>query len=274
MRHGFIPNLISDRVQSFLATLTQELFKICKIRSIQTSSLHPHMNSVAEIQNKSLIIALRTHLMQKRTDWTRQIPNIAFAHNVAVIPSLGISPFVILHNRKPRLAIDSQVLQAARESTVPGFALNFVTDFEMLHPALIQNVAENRDTAQQYQFARARPQDLKEGILVYKFDFTHLTDTSLKLTAKRKGPYKLKYIVENNAAHLENIFTGKEERTPVNLDHLKPAKQRRQILRKFWPPTEHQPSPAAASSTNQATELPNQALGSTTDKQQNNERVR
>jgi hypothetical protein len=75
--------------------------------------------------------------MQKRTDRTRQIPTIAFAHNVSVIPSLTMSPFVILFNREPRLTIDSQVLQAARESTVPGFAQNFVTDFEMLHRALL-----------------------------------------------------------------------------------------------------------------------------------------
>jgi hypothetical protein len=163
MWHGFVPNLISDRVQSFFANLTQEFFKSCKIRSMQTSSFHPHMNSVAEIQNKSMILGLRTHLMQKRTDWTRQIPTIEFAQNVSVIPSLAISPFDILFNRAPRLAIDSQVLQAARESTVPGFAQNFVIDFEMLHRALIQNVAENRNTAQQYHFARARPHNLEGG---------------------------------------------------------------------------------------------------------------
>jgi hypothetical protein len=98
MQHDFVLNLISDRAQSFLANLTQELFKICKIRSIQTSSVHPHMNSIAETRNKSLILRLRTHLMQKRPEWTRQIPTIAFAHNVSVIPSLAISSFVILFN--------------------------------------------------------------------------------------------------------------------------------------------------------------------------------
>jgi hypothetical protein len=76
MRHGFVPNIISDRAQSFLTNLTQELFKICKIRSIKTSGFHPHMNGIAEIQNKSLIIALRTHLMQQGTDWTRQLPSV------------------------------------------------------------------------------------------------------------------------------------------------------------------------------------------------------
>jgi hypothetical protein len=58
--------------------------------------------------------------------------------------------------------------------------------------ALACDVAENRDTAQQYQLNRARPHSLKKGFLVYKFDFTHLTDTSPKLTPKWKWSYKLK----------------------------------------------------------------------------------
>jgi hypothetical protein len=195
MRHGFVPNLISDRAQSFLANLTQELLKICKIRSIQTSSFHPHTNSVAEICNKWLIFGLQTHLMQNRTDWTRKISSIAFAYNISVVPSLVVSPFVILFNREPRLPINSQVLQVARESTVPGFAQNFITDCDILHKALMQTVAENRDTARQYQFARAGPHNLKAGMLVYKFDQTHLTDVSPKLTPKYKGPYRVKYLV-------------------------------------------------------------------------------
>jgi hypothetical protein len=119
MRHGFVPNIISDRAQSFLANLTQELFKICKIRSIKTSGFHPHMNGIAEIQNKSLIIALRTHLMQQRTDWTRQIPSVAFAHNISVLPNLSVSPFVIIYNREPRLPIDAQTLQAVASLQCP-----------------------------------------------------------------------------------------------------------------------------------------------------------
>jgi hypothetical protein len=53
LRRGFVPNLISDRAQSFRVNLTQELFKICKIRSTQTSSFHPQMN--AEADTKKII---------------------------------------------------------------------------------------------------------------------------------------------------------------------------------------------------------------------------
>jgi hypothetical protein len=247
MRHGFVPNIISDRAQSFLANLTQELFKICKIRSIKTSGFHPHMNGIAEIQNKSLIIALRTHLMQQRTDWTRQLPSVQFAHNISVLPSLSVSPFVIIYNREPRLPIDAQTLQAVRESTVPGFAQNFLTDFDILHRSLTQTQAENREIARQHQLARARPHNIKPGMLVYKFDPTHLTNVSPKLSLKYSGPFRVKYLVGNNVARLEHVYTGKEFPNLVNISHLKAANERRQLLRHLRPQMQQSTSPASDS---------------------------
>jgi hypothetical protein len=245
MRHGFVPNIISDRAQSFLANLTQELFKICKIRSIKTSGCHHHMNAIAEIQNKSLTIALRPHLMQQRTDWTRQIPSIEFAHNISVFPSLSVSPFVIIYNREPRLPIDAQTLQAIRESTVPGFAQNFLTDFDILHRSLAQTQAENREIARQHQFALVRPHNLKPGMIVYKFDQTHLTNVSPKLSLKYSGPYRVKYLVGNNVARLEHVYTGREFPNLVNISHLKAANERHQLLRHLRPQTQQPTSPAS-----------------------------
>jgi hypothetical protein len=225
------------------------------------------MNSIAEIQNKSLIIALRTHLMQQRTDWTRQIPTVAFAHNICVLPNLSVSPFVILYNREPRLPMDAQILQAVRESTVPGFAQNFLTDFHILHKALAQNQAENRDIARQHQFARARPHNLKAGMLVYKFDELHLTKVSPKLTRKYTGPFRVKYLLGNNVARLEDVFTGRELPNLVNIDHLKTASQRRQLLSHLRPQTQQQTVPASEI-------VPNPSQGDTIAQQPHGERAR
>jgi hypothetical protein len=97
LRHGFVPNLISDRAQSFLANLTQELFKICKIRHIKTSSFHPQLNAAAEVKNKTLNLGLKVHLLQGHTDWPRKVPELVFAFNVSCIPSAGVSPFVLTY---------------------------------------------------------------------------------------------------------------------------------------------------------------------------------
>jgi hypothetical protein len=113
------------------------------------------------VKNKTLALGLKVHLLQGRTDWPRHVPEVVFAHNVSCIPSIGTSPFVLTFNRHPRLAVDAQLLQAARESQVPHFAESFLGRFELLHQALALNLEENRLAAQKNQFARARQHNLK-----------------------------------------------------------------------------------------------------------------
>jgi hypothetical protein len=97
LRHGFVPNLISDRAQSFLANLTQELFKICKIRHIKTSSYHPQLNAAAEVKNKTLNLGLKVHLLQGHTDWPRRSPTLLSHLTLVLYRSLGKSPFVLTY---------------------------------------------------------------------------------------------------------------------------------------------------------------------------------
>jgi hypothetical protein len=129
---------------------------------------------------------------------------------------------------------------------VPGFAQNYLTDFDILHRSLAQTQAENREIARQHQFARARPHNLKPGMLVYKFDQMHLTNVSPKLSVKYTGPYRVKYLVGNNVARLEHVYTGKEFPNLVNISHLKAANERRQLLRHLRPQTQQPTSPASA----------------------------
>jgi hypothetical protein len=165
------------------------------------------------------------------------------------------------------LPIEAHILQAVRESTVPGFAQNFLTDFDILHRALAQNQAENCDIARQHQFVRARPHNLKPGMLVYKFDQMHLTNVSPKLTLKYTGPLRLKYILCNNVARLESVFTGKKVPNLVNIDHLKAASERRQLLRHLRPQTQQQIPPASEL-------VSNPSQGDTSDQPPHGERAR
>jgi hypothetical protein len=100
-------------------------------------------------------------------------------------------------------------------------------------------------------------------MLVYKFDQTHLTNVSPKLTPRYKGPYRVKYLLGNNVARLEDVFTGREEPNLVNIDHLKSASERRHLR----PQTQQQTVPASDL-------VPNQSRGDTIDQQSHGERAR
>jgi hypothetical protein len=253
LRFGFIPNFISDRAQSFLASFTQELFKLCQVKSIQTSSFHPQMNSRCEIFNKTLGHSLRTYLLKGQTDWPNRLQAVAFAYNVAQVPTLGVSPYNLILNCQPRLPIDLQLLEAARRSNIPHFVETFYDDFAILSDSIARNVSDNRQVAEQHQFARAREHGLKENDLVFKAEYAHQKGTSSKLLPKFSGPYIIKSLIGQNNARLQNIITGQDLKVLVSLDHLKKAHQRRELIRKYWE-DQAQQTPAVVDSTSVAAE--------------------
>jgi hypothetical protein len=84
-------------------------------------------------------------------------------------------------------------------------------------------------------------------MLVYKFDPTHLTNVSPKLSLKYSGPFRVKYLVGNNVARLEHVYTGREFPNLVNISHLKAAHERRQLLRHLRPQMQQSTSSASDS---------------------------
>jgi hypothetical protein len=253
LRFGFIPNFISDRAQSFLGAFTQELLKLCQVKSIQTSSFHPQMNSRCEIFNKTLGHSLRTHLLKGQTDWPNRLQAVAFGYNVAQVPTLGVSAYNLVYGCQPRLPVDLQLLEAARRSNIPHFVETFFDDFSILNHAIARNVSDNRQVAEQHQFARAREHGLRENDLVYKAEFAHRPGTSSKLLPKFSGPYKIQSLIGQNNARLQDIVTGKTLKNLVSLDHLRRARERRELIRKYWEDKVPQ-TPAVVDSTAVAAE--------------------
>jgi hypothetical protein len=259
LRFGFIPNFISDRAQSFLGAFTQELLKLCQVKSIQTSGFHPQMNSRCEIFNKTLGHSLRTHLLKGQTDWPNRLQAIAFGFNVGQVPTLGVSAYNLVYACQPRLPIDLQLVEAARRSNVPHFVETFFDDFSILNDAISRVVSDNRDVAEKHQFARAREHGFKENDCVYKQEFAHRPGTSAKLLPKFSGPFKIQNLIGQNNARLQDIVTGKILKNLVSLDHLRRAQDRRELIRKYW---ENQPqqTPSIANSTSTPAETPSQSV--------------
>jgi hypothetical protein len=165
------------------------------------------------------------------------------------------------------------LLQAAKESNVPHFAETFLGRFELLHQAVAENLADSRLNAQQNQFARAIQHNLKEWDLVYKKDFSNFDDVSKKLKPAFKGPFKVLYLVGEQNARLQNLVTGEIDKNLTNCDHLKLARERRQILHRYWQQTQNQALPSNPSSTSREAEQPT-VTDSNTPAQLQNERAR
>jgi hypothetical protein len=95
----------------------------------------------------------------------------------------------------------------------------------------------------------------KKTTACIKQEFGHRPGTSSKLLPKFSGPFKIQNLVGHNNARLQDIVTGKILKNLVSLDHLRRARDRRELIRKYW---ENQPqqSPPIADSTSVAAETP------------------
>lgn len=173
-------------------------------------------------------------MLKGQTDWPNCIQTVAFTHNVAQAPCLGISPYHLVYNCQPRLPIDLQLLKAARRSNIPNFTATFFDEFQIWSDAIAQIVTENRQVAKQHQCARAREHGLKAGDSVYKAQYAHVSGTSSKLIPKFSGTFRIKFIVRQNNAELQNVITSQDLKVLVNLDHFYKAHQRRELIRKYW----------------------------------------
>jgi hypothetical protein len=217
------------------------------------------MNSRCEIFNKTLGNWLRTYLLKGQANWPNRLQAVAFGYNVSQVPTLGVSAYNLLYGCQPRLPIDLQLIEAERRSNIPHFVETFFDDFSILNDAIARNVSDNRQVAEQHQFARAREHGLRENDTVYKAEFSHQKGTSSKLLPKFSGPYKIQTLIGQNNARLQDIVTGKILKPLVSLDHLRKARERRELFRKYWE-DQAQQTPPVADSTSVAAEGPSQPV--------------
>jgi hypothetical protein len=235
LRYGYVPVVISDRAQSFLGQFTQTLFELCGVRHFKTSSWHPAPNSEVELRNKILTTGLRAFLTTGQTDWASILKSVQFSYSVTHMPNVGLSPYNIVFNRQPRLPIDLAVLvNKTQTDDTPGFAETMLPSFEVLHKALAENIFENRLQAKHYHDLKAQAPNIKPGDTVFRLDIAHHSGAGAKLRDRYVGPFKVLYLVGQNAVRLQNILTGEEISPLVNINQLKTARDRRDIFNKYW----------------------------------------
>ena len=66
---------------------------------------HPMGNSQVERFNQTLLKMLGTLNNNQKSDWKSHIPTLVYAYNATVHDSTGHSPFFLIFERHPRLAI-------------------------------------------------------------------------------------------------------------------------------------------------------------------------
>ena len=75
--------LPTNQGKEFCAKLSNELFKLLKIRHATTSPYHPQCNSQAEVANKTIAKYLTSVVDKSTLDWEDYIGPLMFSYNTS-----------------------------------------------------------------------------------------------------------------------------------------------------------------------------------------------
>eukprot|EP00731_Ephydatia_muelleri_P013496 Em0007g806a len=157
-RHGWPDIIISDQGREFVNKLSSCLFKLTGIEHRISSPYHPQTNGLDERTNQTLTRAL-IKFSEAKENWDESIDAALYAYRIAKQDSSQFSPFFIMYNRNPRMAIDHEFSCKATTNVTGENTCTY--DMEETYGNLVairekyhQKVLKNIERAQQRQKAQ------------------------------------------------------------------------------------------------------------------------
>lgn len=173
-RVGFPQEILSDQGTQFTAELTQQLWRLCGIKPLQSAPYHPQTNGLCERFNGTLKQLLRA-FVESRKDWEKYLPHLLFAYREVPQESTGFSSFELLYGRKVRGPLDLVRAQWEGVEDPEGLPiLSYVLELRERLRELTDLVHENMQSAQSQQkvwydrSARNRTFYIGQKVLVLK----------------------------------------------------------------------------------------------------------
>ena len=221
-RHGCPRLILSDRGLPFLSKLAHEVYRLLRVRKMDTAGYRPQTNGLVERFNRTFGDMLSVYVNSKHTDWDKFLPFLTFCYNTGTHAGLKETPYYLMHGRMARLPIDInlQPPDTQCEKDLMEYTRELL---EGLRVARAYGT-DNMQRAQQQRAANAPP---SRRIPVYQPGQQVLvrmeplgTDMSKKLLLKWQGPYRVVRMLGQEGRSYE-VTDNKGLGRPVNVLRMK-----------------------------------------------------
>ncbi|GBG62855.1 hypothetical protein CBR_g32438, partial [Chara braunii] len=105
--HGVPEDIVSDLDTRFMSAFWTALMQESGTKMKPSSARHPQTDGQTERAHQTAQMMLRTLIRPDEKDWVDRLPDIEFAYNTSVHPTIGVTPFELHHGgRKGRIFAD------------------------------------------------------------------------------------------------------------------------------------------------------------------------
>ena len=183
---GVPREILTDQGSNFTSQLLAELYRLLRIKPIQTSPYHPQTDGLVEWFNQTLKAMLRRTADEEGKSWDHFIPYLLFAYREVPQASTGFPTFELLYGRQVRGPLDI-LREASRKSSdsVASYVLSIQDRLAKLQELVRTNLTNAHETQRTWYDRHARYRELKPGDQVLVL----LPTSTNKLLAKWQGPY-------------------------------------------------------------------------------------
>lgn len=153
-QHGVMNQLISDRGSNFVSHVMVEVYKLLKIRKVQTTAWHPQGNGQTERFNQPLADMLAIYCNEYQRDWDQLLPFVKFAYNSSTHETTKFSPYYLLYGQEPRFPFELALGTATYTGTPTQYG-NLAADIEAKFNQILGKAKSNTEVAQHKMMLRA-----------------------------------------------------------------------------------------------------------------------
>lgn len=205
--HGLPDSIVSDRDPKFTSRFWTELMRILQVNLKMSTADHPQTDGQSEVMNKMLENYLRNFCSYHRDDWDSLLPAAEFAYSSSKHHLTGETPFYLDLGWSPKHPLDTLSSTRNIESTVEAaknFSQRLKTIFQHARKLYLEV------SSRQIEKARKMVTDPKykvgDKVMVSSkvlLDPYTRSQVSVKLQAKRIGPFKIIGLIGPNALRLD-----------------------------------------------------------------------
>ena len=102
-KHGTPQTILTDQEANFLSKLFKEIYKLFKIKKLQTTAYHPQSNVALERSHRTLKEFLRHFIDKNNNNWDDWLPYAMFIYNTTPHTTTKLTPFLIIYGREAHL---------------------------------------------------------------------------------------------------------------------------------------------------------------------------
>ncbi|GBG89160.1 hypothetical protein CBR_g48867 [Chara braunii] len=185
-------DIVRDRDTRFMSAFWTALMQESGTKMKPSSARHPQTDGQTERAHQTAQMMLRTLVRPNQKDWVDRLPDIEFAYNTSVHPTIGVTPFELHHGgRKSRIFADLLLPRPADIDAACSPAS--VRKYRELLTQARANMQKAQVCMQQQANRRRMPCPIRAGDLVWVSaeEFALEQDVSRKLLPKWFGPWSV-----------------------------------------------------------------------------------